>query len=138
MLHFGRARNPGLVVSGDPADHLSVEFVNVGGWLTNGDMALDSCAQFLAVAEHRFGRIAGGHAGRCSLEFFRLGRAMRVTSPTGDGGVVHLFVVCGCQGLEEDSEKLLLPISCLMLCLLRPRCVCWSAFAHCCGFIFCF
>ena len=25
----------------------------MGGWLTNGDMALDSCAQFLAVAEHR-------------------------------------------------------------------------------------
>ena len=32
---------------------LSVEFVNVGGWLTSGDLALDSCAQFLAVAEHR-------------------------------------------------------------------------------------
>ena len=37
----------------DPADHLSVEFVNVGGWLTNVDMALDSVAQFLAVAEQR-------------------------------------------------------------------------------------
>ena len=33
---------------------VSVEFVNVGGWLPYGDMALDSCAQFLAVAEHRF------------------------------------------------------------------------------------
>ena len=32
---------------------LSVEFANVGGWLTYGDLALDSCAQFLAVAEHR-------------------------------------------------------------------------------------
>ena len=32
---------------------LSVEFVNVGGWLTSGDLALDSCAQFLAIAEHR-------------------------------------------------------------------------------------
>ena len=32
---------------------LSVEFVNVSGWLTHGDLALDSCAQFLAVAEHR-------------------------------------------------------------------------------------
>ena len=30
--------------------HLSVEIVNVGGW---GDMALDSSAQFLAVAEDR-------------------------------------------------------------------------------------
>ena len=34
-------------------DHLSVEFVNVGGWLTNGDMALIPSPQFLAVAEHR-------------------------------------------------------------------------------------
>ena len=32
---------------------LSVEFVNDGGWLTHGDLALDSCAQFLAVAEHQ-------------------------------------------------------------------------------------
>ena len=32
---------------------LPIEFVNVRGWLTNGDMALDSCAQFLAVADHR-------------------------------------------------------------------------------------
>ena len=32
---------------------LSIEFVTVGGWLTHGDLALDSCAQFLAVAEHR-------------------------------------------------------------------------------------
>ena len=29
---------------------LSIEFVNVGGWLTSGDLAFDSCAQFLAVA----------------------------------------------------------------------------------------
>ena len=38
-------------------------------------------------------------------EFFRLGRAMRVVLPTGDGGVVHLFVVYCYQGSEEDSEK---------------------------------
>ena len=35
---------------------LSIEFVNVGGWLTFGDLALDSCAQFLVVAEHRLSR----------------------------------------------------------------------------------
>ena len=34
-------------------NQLSVKFVNVGGWLTYGELALDSCAQFLAVAEHR-------------------------------------------------------------------------------------
>ena len=32
---------------------LTIEFANVGGWLTSGDLALDSCAQFLAVAEFR-------------------------------------------------------------------------------------
>ena len=68
---------------------MSIEFADVGGWLTSGDLALDSCAQFLAVAEHRLipsrarsichqlgkaghhsvwapacqDRIAGGHAG---------------------------------------------------------------------------
>ena len=36
-----------------PPGHLSIEFVNVGSWLTSGDLALDSCAQFLAVAGHR-------------------------------------------------------------------------------------
>ena len=43
----------GLALGFSPPGQLSVEFVNIGGWLTCGDMALDSCAQFLAVAEHR-------------------------------------------------------------------------------------
>ena len=30
-----------------------LNFANIGGWLTYGDLAMDSCAQFLAVAEHR-------------------------------------------------------------------------------------
>ena len=121
---------------------LSIEFVNVGGWLTHGDLALDSCAQFLAVAEHRLipsrarsvchqlrkagyhsvwspacqDQVAGGHAGVAVVslagaplalpsfvtpqfqEFFRLGRVLRTTLPTGKGGVVHLFVVYGYQG----------------------------------------
>ena len=129
---------------------LSIEFVNVGGWLTSGDLALDSCAQFLAVAEHRIipsrarsvchqlrkaghhsvwapacqDRIAGGHAGvgvislggaPLSLpsfvtpqfqEFFRLGRVLRTTLPTAQGGVVHLFVVYGYQGAEEDADTI--------------------------------
>ena len=51
MLHKGRAKHPGLVAGKSPQDRLSVEFVDVGG-LTNEDAALDSCAQFLAVAEH--------------------------------------------------------------------------------------
>ena len=39
-------------------------------------------------------------------EFFRLGRVLRTTLPTAHGGVVHLFVVYGYQGAEEDAEKL--------------------------------
>ena len=140
----------GLALGFFTPGELSVEFVNVGGWLTFGDLALDSCAQFLAVAEHRLipsrarsichqlrragfhsvwapacqGRIAGGHAGvgvvtqggaLLSLppfvtpqfqEFFRLGRVLRTTLPTFQGGVVDLFVVYGYQGAEEDADKL--------------------------------
>ena len=104
--------------------------------MTYGDLALDSCAQFLAVAEHRLipskprsichhlrkarhqsvwspacqDQVAGGHAGvgvvslggaPLSLpsfitpqfeEFFRLGRVLRTTLPTGKGGVVNFLL----------------------------------------------
>ena len=50
--HFraGRARHPG-----PPSQprHVSLEFHNVGGWLTHGDIALDAGVDFLATAEHR-------------------------------------------------------------------------------------
>ena len=35
-----------------------------------------------------------------------MGRVLRTTLPTGKGGVVHLFVVYGYQGAEEDADKL--------------------------------
>ena len=147
---------------------LSIEFINVGGWLTSGDLAMDSCAQFLAVAEHRLipsrarsighqlriaghhsiwapacqDKIAGGHAGvgviclggaPLSLptfitpqfrEFFRLGRVLRTTLPTAQGGVVHLFVVYGYQGAEEDAEKLRLTDRLLQAVLAEAQVVC--------------
>ena len=53
MLHIGRARHPGAGPRSFIPGQLSVEFVNVGGWLTSGELALDSCAQFFVVAEHR-------------------------------------------------------------------------------------
>ena len=53
MSHTGGARHPGPGTRLFSPCQLSVEFVNVGGWLTYGDLALDSCAQCLAVAEHR-------------------------------------------------------------------------------------
>ena len=53
MLHIGRARHPGPGPRDITPGQLSIEFINIGGWLTSGDLAMDSCAQFLAVAEHR-------------------------------------------------------------------------------------
>ena len=49
-LWTGRAKHPG-----PPSQlrHVSLEFHNVGGWLTHGDLALDAGVDFLAVAEHR-------------------------------------------------------------------------------------
>ena len=53
MLHIGGARHSGPGPESFTPGQLSIEFVDVGGWLTYGDLALDSCAQFLAIAEHR-------------------------------------------------------------------------------------
>ena len=46
----GRARH-----LGQPSlpRHVGLEFHNVGGWLTHGDLALEAGVDFLAVAEHR-------------------------------------------------------------------------------------
>ena len=35
------------------SSHLGIEVLNVGGWLTHGDLALDTSVDFLAVVEHR-------------------------------------------------------------------------------------
>ena len=168
MFHIGRARHPGPGPQVFTLGQLSIEFVNVGVWLTHGDLAMDSCAQFLAVAEHRLipsrarsighqlrkaghhsiwapacqAQVAGGHAGvgvvslagaPLSLpsfvtpqfvEFFRLGRVLRTTLPTGKGGVVNLFVVYGYQGAAEDSDQLLLADKLLQAVLAEAQVVC--------------
>ena len=158
MLHIGRARHPGLGPRVSIPGELSIEFADVGGWLTYGDLAMDSCAQFLAVVEHRIipsrarsvghqlrrgqDTFPGGHAGVgvVSLggaplalpsfvtpefrEFFSLGRVLRTTLPTGKGGVVHLFVVYGYQGAEDDAEKLRLTDRLLQAVLAEAQVVC--------------
>ena len=53
MLHIGRAGHLGPGERYFTPGQLSVEFVNVDDWITYGDLAMDSSAQFLAVAEHR-------------------------------------------------------------------------------------
>ena len=47
-MWIGRARHPGPF-SGD----MTIEVFNVGGWLTHGDMVLETRVDFLAVVEHR-------------------------------------------------------------------------------------
>ena len=163
VVHFPRHPGPGPRVL-TPGE-LSIEFANVGGWLTFGDLALDSCAQFLAVAEHRsipsrarstchqlrrtgfsFGLgscLSGSDCWWLGLlvwvvlpfhfpsfvtpqfhEFFKLGRAMRTTLPTARGGVVHLFVVYGYQGAEDDADKLKLTDRLLQAILAEAQVVC--------------
>ena len=49
-LWIGRARHPGPP---SHSHHVGVEVLNVGGWLTHGDLALEAGVDFLAVLEHR-------------------------------------------------------------------------------------
>ena len=146
LLWIGRARHPGPVGGGV----LSLEALNVGGWLTHGDTALDTNADFLAVSEHRLipARVRsewaglrrkgihsvwapasqeGSHVGHAGVgvvslkgapismpsfatsafrQFFELGRLVRCVLPLGNGRVMHLVVVYGYQGADDDAEKL--------------------------------
>ena len=53
-----------------------------------------------------------------------MGRVLRTTLPAGKGGVVHLFVVYGYQGAEEDAEKLQLTARRLQAVLGEVQAVC--------------
>ena len=45
---LGRARHPGL-----GSGSVGIEVLNVGGWLTNGGIAVEAGVDFLCVTEHR-------------------------------------------------------------------------------------
>ena len=49
---------------------------------------------------------------------------MRTTLPTAHGGVVHLFVVYGYQGAEEDADQLQLTDKLLQAVLAEAQVVC--------------
>ena len=126
--------HPGLGPRSFIPGQLSIEFVNVGGWLTLGYQSVWSpaCQD----------QVACGHAGvgvvslACASlalpsfvtpqfkEFFRLGRVLRTTLPTGKGGVVHLVVVYGYRGAEEDADQLLLTDKLLQAVLAEAHVVC--------------
>ena len=57
-------------------------------------------------------------------EFSRLGRAMRVVLPLGNGGIAHLFVIYGYQGAESDPEKLTLTDNLLTAVLAGAKVCC--------------
>ena len=85
-LWIGRARHPG---PSSTSHHLGV-VLNVGSWLTHGDLALDARVDFLAVVEHRL------IPARVRSEWSRLGSkdlyfiwapASQVSSHVGNAGV---------------------------------------------------
>ena len=51
MQSIGRSRHPGPEIP-HHAPQMSVEFLDLGGWLSHNGLALVSQAQFLAVADH--------------------------------------------------------------------------------------
>ena len=53
-----------------------------------------------------------------------MGRVLKTTLPTGKGGVVHLFVVHGYQGAEEDADQLQLTDKLLQAVLAEAQVVC--------------
>ena len=53
-----------------------------------------------------------------------MGRVLRTTLPTGKGGVVHLFVVYGYQGAEEDADQLQLSDKLLLAVLVEAQVIC--------------
>ena len=132
-LWIGRARHLGPDSAG-----FVVEVFNVGGWLTHGDLVLDTEVDFLAVAEHRLrGWLLSGRLLlrilpmlvmlvqgvlvlrvlqslclslilRSSIVFFDYGRAVRCMLPLGHGGFLHMVVLHGNQGADREAEKLAL------------------------------
>ena len=93
----GRARHPG-----PPSQprYVSLEYHNVGGWLTHGDIALDAGVDFLAIAERRLipASLRGAplalptFATAQSRSFFDCGRAVGCLLPLAAGRFMHLFV----------------------------------------------
>ena len=53
-----------------------------------------------------------------------MGRVLRTTLPTAQGGVVHLFVVYGYQVAEENADQLLLTDKLLQAVLAEAQVVC--------------
>ena len=85
LLWVGRARHPGPF-----SGSMTVEVFNVGGWLTHGDMVLETSVDFLAVVEHRLvpARVRGEWARlRAKGASSVWSPASQASSHVGHGGV---------------------------------------------------
>ena len=78
--------------------HVGVEFLNVGGWLTHGDLALEAGVDFLAVAEHRL------IPSRVGSEWSRL-----------EGKGLASIWAPACQGSSRGAH----PLACLLVACCR-------------------
>ena len=122
LFYIGRARHPWPGPRSFTPGQLSIEFVNVGGWLTSWDLALDSCVGVVSLGGAPL--FLPSFVTPQFEEFFRLGRVLRTTLPTAQGGAVHLFVVYGYQVVEGDAEKLQLIDRLLQAVLAEAQVVC--------------
>ena len=104
LLWVGRARHPGPF----GVDSLGLEALNVGGWLTHGEQALDTTADFLAIPEHRLipARV------RSEWAALRRKRIHSVWAPASQEGshVGHAGVgIVSLKGAQFPCPLLLLP-----------------------------
>ena len=105
-----RARHPGPP---SQPHHVSLEFHNVGGWLTHGDLALDAGVDFLAVAEHRL------IPARVRSEWSRLRRSVQVQCSV-DGQTQTLSLLHhlgGAPWLPPYGDAAFLALLCVVLFL---------------------
>ena len=91
QLWFGCSISGGpdilVLVSGLlPQGQLSIEFANVGGWLTSGDFALDSCARFIPSRARSICRRCTGAGCRFTSQ-----EATRHRNQASQGGCGHTF-----------------------------------------------
>ena len=91
---IGRTRHPGPT---SLPQHVGVEVLTVGGWLTHGDLAFEAQVDFLAIVEHRL------IPARVESEWARLRRkglpsiwapACQDSSHVGDAGVGVVSMWC--------------------------------------------
>ena len=81
-------------------------------------------ARIIFSGGHGVVSLCGSSLSAPSLVTLRLGWALRVTLPTGEGRVVHLFVVYGYRDSEEDAEKLALTDRVLQAVLAEAQVAC--------------